>query len=486
VAGDVTGVRFYKSSLNTGKHTGSLWSTSGRLLATTTFTGETKSGWQTAQFSKPVSIAANVTYIISYHAPKGHYAVNGGYFKTSAHTTQKLTAPMATATSDNGMYKYTATQASYPNTNAGGSNYWVDVVFTSKLVSAPVAPAAPANLVANLQGTTSVALAWQASASASPVSTYQVYRGSTLIGSTASTHYTDTGLTAGSSYDYTIKAVDITGAASVPSLKATIAIPKPGTSTTGTGGSSNGSTTPPAATTNLFSASKKELAMQLVSSAENSSLNWKAQYAYIEDIGDGRGYTGGIIGFCSGTDDMLSMVQYYAKLAPGNVLAKYIPALQKVNGTASHTGLGTAFVADWKTAAKDAKFQQAQDYERDQAYFNPAVNQAVADGLHPLGQFIYYDAMVMHGPGSDPVSFGGIRATAMKKAKTPAQGGNETTYLNAYLDARKAAMLTEAAHDNTDRVDTEQRVFLKAGNLNLDAPLKWTVYGDAYSIAKNP
>lgn len=47
--------------------------------------------------------------------------------------------------------------------------------------------------------------------------------------------------------------------------------------------------------------------MKLVSSAENSSLDWKAQYKYIEDIGDGRGYTAGIIGFSSGTGDMLDL-----------------------------------------------------------------------------------------------------------------------------------------------------------------------------------
>ncbi len=49
---------------------------------------------------------------------------------------------------------------------------------------------------------------------------------------------------------------------------------------------------------------EKEVAMQLVSSAENSSLRWRAQYRYIEDIRDGRGFTGGIIGFTSGTGDM--------------------------------------------------------------------------------------------------------------------------------------------------------------------------------------
>ncbi|HEY4457550.1 MAG TPA: chitosanase [Pseudonocardiaceae bacterium] len=226
----------------------------------------------------------------------------------------------------------------------------------------------------------------------------------------------------------------------------------------------------------------KEIAMELVSSAENSSLDWRAQYSYIEDIGDGRGYTAGIIGFCSGTGDMLDLVRKYAQQEPDNVLAKYLPALQRDNGSDSHDGLDPDFTSDWQSAASDPVFQQAQDDERDATYFDPAVQQAKQDGLGALGQFIYYDAIVMHGPGNDPDSFGGIRATAMNNATTPAEGGDEVTYLNAFLDARKAVMLKEAAHSDTSRVDTEQRVFLQNGNLALDPPLRWKVYGDPYEI----
>ncbi|GAA2099994.1 chitosanase [Microlunatus panaciterrae] len=233
----------------------------------------------------------------------------------------------------------------------------------------------------------------------------------------------------------------------------------------------------------LSDPAKKDIAMQLVSSAENSSLDWKAQYAYIEDIGDGRGYTAGIIGFCTGCGDLLRLVQEYNRLVPGNVLTKYIPALERIGSRdGTHAGLDPNFITDWKTAAEDPQFQRAQRDECDRGYFNPAVAQGRTDGLHALGQFFYYDALVMHGRGDDPISFGGIRATAMKKVKTPAQGGDEAAYLNAFLDARKAAMLTEAAHDDTSRVDTEQRVFLQAGNLDLDAPLTWQVYGDRYTI----
>ncbi|WP_308195485.1 chitosanase [Dactylosporangium sp. AC04546] len=227
---------------------------------------------------------------------------------------------------------------------------------------------------------------------------------------------------------------------------------------------------------------KKDIAMQLVSSAENSSLDWKAQYKYIEDIGDGRGYTAGIIGFCSGTGDMLELVELYTQRVPGNVLAKYLPALRKVNGTSSHTGLDPNFVKDWRTAATDPQFTKAQDDERDRVYFNPSVQQAKADGLRALGQFIYYDAIVMHGPGNSAVSFGGIRKAALAKAKPPAQGGDEATYLHAFLDARVAAMKTEEAHSDTSRVDTAQRVFLNNRNFDLNPPLSWKVYGDPFTI----
>ncbi|KPC68354.1 chitosanase, partial [Streptomyces sp. NRRL WC-3753] len=144
----------------------------------------------------------------------------------------------------------------------------------------------------------------------------------------------------------------------------------------------------------------------------------RAQYRYIEDIGDGRGYTAGIIGFCSGTGDMLDLVELYTKRKPGNVLAKYLPALRKVNGSDSHAGLGSAFEKDWKKAAQDKDFQQAQNDERDRVYFNPAVKQGKADKIGMLGQFAYYDALVMHGDGSDKTSFSNIRKRAMAKART--------------------------------------------------------------------
>lgn len=227
---------------------------------------------------------------------------------------------------------------------------------------------------------------------------------------------------------------------------------------------------------------KKEIAMKIVCSAENSDLNWKDYYRYCEDIGDGRGYTAGIIGFCSGTGDMLDLVELYTDRKPDNTLAKYLPALREVDGTDSHEGLDPTFKPDWEEAAEDPDFQQAQNDERDRVYFNPAVEQGKADGLGVLGQFAYYDTIVMHGDGGDSTSFGNIRKRALGEAQPPSQGGDETDYLNAFLDARVWAMKQEEAHEDTSRVDTAQRVFLQKGNLNLDPPLEWKVYGDSYRI----
>ncbi|AEV88459.1 chemotaxis protein [Actinoplanes sp. SE50] len=243
-------------------------------------------------------------------------------------------------------------------------------------------------------------------------------------------------------------------------------------------GATPGAGVPPAAAA-LTAHAKKETAFQLVSSAENSTLNWRGEYGYLEDLGDGRGYTGGIIGFCSGTDDMLAVVADYVRRKPSNVLAPYLPALRGVDGTDSHRGLDPGFPAAWRAAAKDPVFQKTQQDARDRMYFTPAVHLAESDGLRALGQFAYYDAAVMHGISG----LRAIRERAVRARSTPSQGGDEISYLEAFLDSRDVEMRQEAAHSDTTRVDTAQRVFLKGSNLDLDTPLTWKVYGDSYKIS---
>ncbi len=92
IAGYITGISFYKGGGNTGTHVGHLWTSSGTLLATATFSGETATGWQQVSFASPVAISANTTYVASYFAPAGGYAIDAGYFATSGYDNAPLHA----------------------------------------------------------------------------------------------------------------------------------------------------------------------------------------------------------------------------------------------------------------------------------------------------------------------------------------------------------------------------------------------------------
>ena len=130
VTGAVSGVRFYKSIANTGKHIGHLWSSTGALLGTVTFTNETDSGWQQGDFATPIPIDANTTYVVSYFAPKGHYSYDTGVFASAGIDSAPLHALANGADGPNGVYRYGST-SKFPNLSWKTTNYWVDLVFAT-------------------------------------------------------------------------------------------------------------------------------------------------------------------------------------------------------------------------------------------------------------------------------------------------------------------------------------------------------------------
>jgi hypothetical protein len=125
--GYITGIRFYKTPANTGTHVGHLWTSTGRLLASVTFSGETSSGWQQANFSRPVPISADTTYVASYHTTVGRYSADVGYFSSGSVRNGPLRA-LSNWAGGNGVYRY-GRSGGFPNQTYQSSNYWVDVVF---------------------------------------------------------------------------------------------------------------------------------------------------------------------------------------------------------------------------------------------------------------------------------------------------------------------------------------------------------------------
>ena len=138
VDGFITGLRFYKGPLNTGTHSGHLWSNTGTLLATAIFTSETETGWQRVDLTPPIAITANTSYVASYHAPVANFSYDYDYFLTSGFDHPPLRAIQdGERENGNGAYGY-GPAGTFPSATFRSMNFWVDVEFMP-VDTAPVA-----------------------------------------------------------------------------------------------------------------------------------------------------------------------------------------------------------------------------------------------------------------------------------------------------------------------------------------------------------
>ncbi len=106
---------------------------------------------------------------------------------------------------------YTYTIAARDAAN-NGSNLSAPLnAFTAQDITAPTVP----DMLRRTSSTvSSISLAWNASTDDVGVTGYRVYRSGSLLGTTGATNFTDTGLSASSSYTYTVSAYDASNNAS--------------------------------------------------------------------------------------------------------------------------------------------------------------------------------------------------------------------------------------------------------------------------------
>ena len=97
------------------------------------------------------------------------------------------------------------------------------------------APTAPGGLTSPSKTSSSVTLSWSASTDNVGVTGYRIYRGGAAVATTSSTSFTNTGLSAGTSYTYNVRAFDAAGNESASSNSVTV-------TTDGGGGSGYGHT----------------------------------------------------------------------------------------------------------------------------------------------------------------------------------------------------------------------------------------------------
>ncbi|MFE7223393.1 DUF4082 domain-containing protein [Nocardioides sp. NPDC057577] len=117
---EAVAVQFYKSSANTGPHTGTLWSGRGRQLATARFGDKPRRGLQVAEFDPTVVLRPGRDYVVSYTAPKGRYSTDQSFFD------KPVSRGPITAGVNAGVYSYRP--GSFPTQTFGANSYAVDIV----------------------------------------------------------------------------------------------------------------------------------------------------------------------------------------------------------------------------------------------------------------------------------------------------------------------------------------------------------------------
>ncbi|MDC0707853.1 chitosanase [Stigmatella sp. ncwal1] len=236
-----------------------------------------------------------------------------------------------------------------------------------------------------------------------------------------------------------------------------------------------------------LTAGQKKVAEGLTSIWENDTP--AIDYAYAENIDDGRGYTNGRAGFCTGTGDAIMVVECYKNLrsaANGNLLAKYMAGLTTINNRFLSTGQMQAstseldsvgnWVSDWAASYNNtttrADFKSCQDKINDQLYYTPAMNAAKKWGLaKALSKAALYDAFINHGEwGALQFIKAANNALGNSGQVAPAVGYNgitETAFLQKFLEKRRDTLAADSTWSGAvDRVAAYEKA-RRRNNLDL-------------------
>src|SRR5437773_1229401 len=149
---------------------------------------------------------------------------------------------------------------------------------TTKVLADTQAPSSPTNLAATAVSSSQIDLSWSPATDNVGVTGYRVYRNGTLAASPSGTSVSITGLSAGTTYSFTVSAVDAAGNASV--LSAPLSATTPGT----------GGTVPtpytgtPIAIPGSFEAENFDLGGEGVAYHDNTPGNQGGSYRLTEDV----------------------------------------------------------------------------------------------------------------------------------------------------------------------------------------------------------
>lgn len=196
-------------------------------------------------------------------------------------------------------------------------------------------------------------------------------------------------------------------------------------------------------------------------------------FGYIEDLGDGRGFTLTQYGFVTNELEARWIIERYTQLAAANSLTPFLAALPPNDHGTDSTKLVGLPDAWRQELARGPELKQACEEVADRLYFNPAMEAADIIGVTlPVGRLIFYDTILQHGGGNDPDSFGAITKRARTAIGTP-KGGSESGFLSAFLSVRRN-VLSDPANTETAEVwrKSVDRVEALSGLLENNPGLK--------------
>lgn len=191
-------------------------------VSTASTSSQVTTGQDTEAPSAPNNVSANATSIsqitVNWDASTDNIGVTGYRVYrcqgASCTPTTQVGTPTATSYSDTGLtvsttYRYRVAAIDARN---NVSAYSSTVSATTN--SDTQAPSVPTGLTGTATSMTEIGLTWTASTDNVGVTGYRIYRDGTQIGVSATTSYSDTGLTRSTAYSYTVLAYDAAGNAS--------------------------------------------------------------------------------------------------------------------------------------------------------------------------------------------------------------------------------------------------------------------------------